>query len=285
MFGQSSGATDLPKRNPRATGSVGVFASKPMELDMSNTVTLARSEMSRLNLIFLMAFGLVLVFPAALRAEQSPPIGEQIAKAYGLDSFGQVEAIRYTWNAELPGGHKLSNKWEWSPKTNTVSYEGKDKQGNPVKVTYQRSQLDSQSDVVKKEVDPAFANDQYWTLLPFHLVWDGATATDEGQQKLPIGDGSAQKVAMKYPSEGGYQPGDTWDLYIGPDKRIVAITYHRGAPNPPHLVSATYADYKKAGPLLFSMDHPGIVDGKSFGITLSGVSVKLTGSDKWIDAQ
>jgi hypothetical protein len=56
--------------------------------------------------------------------------------------------------------------------------------------------------------------------------------------------------------------------------------YHRGAPNPPHLVSAKYADYKKAGPLLFSIDHPGVVDG-----TLSGVSVKLTGSDKWLDAE
>jgi len=252
---------------------------------MSTTRTLARNEISRLNLIFLLAFGLVLVLPAASRSEESPPIAQQIAKTYGLDSFGQIEAIRYTWNAEFPGGHKVSNKWEWSPKTNTVSYEGKDKQGNPVKVAYQRAQLDGQSDVVKKEVDPAFANDQYWTLLAFHLLWDGAAATDEGQQKLPIGDGSAQKVAMKYPSEGGYQPGDTWDLYVGPDKRIVAITYHRSAPNPPHLVSATYAGYKKAGPLLISTDHPGVVDEKTFRITLTDVSVKLTGSDKWIDAQ
>ena len=180
------------------------------------------------------------------------------------------ETLRYTWNIELPGGKTISNKWEWSPKTNTVSFDGQDKAGNSVKVTYQRTQLDSQSDVVKKEVDPQFANDQYWTLLPFHLLWDGAAPTDDGQQKLPIGDGTAQRIAMKYPSEGGYQPGDTWDLYIGPDKRIVQITYHRGAPNPPHLVSAKYTDYKKAGPLLFSIDHPGVVDGKDFKITLFG---------------
>ena len=252
---------------------------------MSSTPTQARSEMSRLNLTFLFAFSMLLISAGPSRAQESTPIAEQIAKTYGLDSFGQIEAIRYTWNVELPGGHKVSNKWEWSPKTNTVFYEGKDKQGNPIKVTYQRSQLDSQSDVVKKEVDPAFANDQYWTLLPFHLLWDGATATDEGQQKLPIGDRSAQKVAMKYPSEGGYQPGDTWDLYVGPDKRIEEIVYHRGAANPPHLVSATYVDYKKAGPLLISTDHHGTVDGKPLRITITDVSVKLTGSDKWIDAQ
>src|SRR5215472_12971990 len=249
---------------------------------MSTARTPARNEMGRLHLMFLLALASTL--PATSRAEDLP-IAQQIAKIYGLDSFEQIEAMRYTWNAELPGGRQLSHKWEWSPKTNTVSYEGKDKEGNPVKVTYQRSQLDSQSDVVKKEVDPAFANDQYWTLLPFHLLWDGAAATDEGQQKLTIGDGTARKVAMKYPSEGGYQPGDTWDLYVGADKRIVEITYHRGAANPPHLVSATYAEYKKAGPLLISTDHPGIVDGKNFRITLTDVAVKLTGSDKWIDAQ
>jgi len=251
---------------------------------MSRTRILARNETSRLHLSFLLALSTLLALPTASRAEDTP-IAQEIAKTFGLDSFAEVEGMRYTWNAEFPGGIKLANKWEWSPKTDTVSFEGKDKTGNSVKVTYQRSKLDSQSDMVKKEIDPQFANDQYWVLLPFHLVWDGAAATDDGQQKLPIGDGSAQRIAMRYPSEGGYQPGDTWDLYIGPDKRIVQITYHRGAPNPPRLVNATYAGYKKAGPLLFATDHSGVVDGKNFRIFLTGVSVKLTGSDKWIDAQ
>jgi hypothetical protein len=249
---------------------------------MNRTRILGRNPISGLNLLFLAV--MLLALPMASRA-QDTPIAQQVAKTFGIDSFGQIETMRYTWNVEFPDGRKIANKWEWSPKTDTVSYEGKDKAGNPVKVTYQRSKLDSQSDVVKKEIDPQFANDQYWVLLPFHLVWDGVAATDDGQQKLPIGDGSAQRIAMKYPSEGGYQPGDTWDLYIGPDKRIEEITYHRGAPNPPHLVSAKYADYKKAGPLLISTDHPGIVDGKSFRLTLTDVSVKLTGSDKWVDAQ
>lgn len=183
-------------------------------------------------------------------------------------------------------GVKLSHTWEWSPKTDTVSYEGKDKEGKPVKVTYQRSQLSSQSDAIKNEIDPAFVNDQYWFLLPFHVVWDGATLTDEGMHKLPLGEASAERVVVKYPSEGGYQPGDTWDLYVGVDKRIEEIVYHRGAPNPPpKLVVATYTDYKKAGPLLISTDHHGTLDGKPMRITLSDVSVKMTGSENWINAQ
>jgi hypothetical protein len=251
---------------------------------MSRTRILARNEISRLHLFLFLTFTLLSV-PTASRAADTVT-AQEVAKTFGIDSFGQVEGMRYTWNLELPNGHTISNKWEWSPKTNTVTFDGKDKAGNPVKVTYDRSKLDSQSDAVKKEIDPQFANDQYWVLLPFHLLWDGAAATDDGQQKLPIGDGSAQRIAMKYPSEGGYQPGDTWDLYVGPDKRIEAITYHRGAPTPPpHLVSAKYEDYKKAGPLLISMSHPGTADGKPIKLWLTDVSVKLTGSDKWVDAQ
>jgi hypothetical protein len=250
---------------------------------MSSTET--SRKMSRLNVICLLALGMLLILPATSGAQQSPPIAEQMAKAYGLDSFGQIETIRYTWNAEL-GDLKLSHRWEWSPKTDTVAYEGKDKEGKPVKATYQRSQLGSQSDAIKNVIDPAFVNDQYWFILPFHVVWDGATATDEGMQKLPTGDASAQRVVVKYPSEGGYQPGDTWDLYVGADKRIQEIVYHRGAPNPPpKVVIATYADYKKAGPLLVSTDHHGTLDGKPMRITLSDVAVKLTGSDNWINAQ
>jgi len=252
---------------------------------MSSIPTTARGELSRLNAILILAFAMLLISPASSGAQDKPSIAEQIAKTYGLDSFGQIEAIRYTWNAEFPDGRKLSHAWQWSPKTDTVSYEGNDKEGKPVKASYQRSQLSSQSDVIKKEIDPAFANDQYWLLLPFHIAWDGAAVTDEGTQKLPLGDGSADRVVAKYPSDGGYQPGDTWDLYVGADKRIEEIAYHRGAANPPHLVMAKYSDYKKAGPLLISTDHAGIVDGKSFRITLTDVSVKLMGSDNWINAQ
>jgi hypothetical protein len=226
-----------------------------------------------------------LVFATASWAQARPPIAEQMAKTYGLASFGQIEGIRYTFNAELPGV-KLSRTWEWYPKTDTVSYAGKDKQGKPVKVTYQRAQLGSQSDAVKNEIDPAFINDQYWLLLPFHVIWDGsATVTDAGLHKLPIGNGAAEQLVMKYPSQGGYAPGDTWELYVGTDKQVEQMIYHRGGTAKPSIVIATWADHKKAGPLLISTDHRGTADGKPVRVSLSDVSVKLVGSDRWLNAQ
>ena len=244
------------------------------------------TNLRRLEVIRLFAFNLLLlILPATSWAQQRLPIAEQMAKTYGLDSFGQVEGIRYTFNAEFPGV-KLSRTWEWNPKTDTVSYEGKDKEGKPVKVTYPRSQIGSQSDAIQNEIDPAFVNDQYWLLLPFHVVWDGsATVTDEGMQKMPIGNASAERVVVKYPSEGGDSPGDTWELYVGADKRIEEFIFHRGGTRKPSVVIATWADYQKAGPLLISTDHRGTEDGNPLRISFSDVSVKLTGSETWIKAQ
>ena len=244
---------------------------------------------SRFNTIRLLTVMVsILVSGAIARAQELPPVAEQMTKTYGLDSFGQIEKIRYTFNLEVPG-LKVARTWEWEPKTNQISYEGKDKDGNPVKITYQRSQLSSQSDTVKNEIDPAFVNDHYWLLFPLHVAWDrSATVTDEGMHKLPLGNGSAERVMVKYPSKGGYAPGDTWELYVGVDHRVEEFIYHgggEGTQQRPKLLIATWAGYKTAGPLLISTDHRGTADGKPLQITLSNVSVKLTGSDSWMNAQ
>jgi hypothetical protein len=110
--------------------------------------------------------------------------------------------------------------------------------GQPVKLTYLRSQLSSQAAVVKDEIDPAFINDQYWLLFPFHLVWDSnAKVEDTGMQKLPLGKGSAKRVVVTYPSEGGYTPGDTWELFVGPDNHV-----HEPGSSPRSRIAA--ADYR-----------------------------------------
>jgi hypothetical protein len=228
----------------------------------------------------------VLTLAANCWAQQRAPILEKVAKTYGLDSWDQIEAIRYTWTGEIPGVFKLSRTWEWEPKTTQVSYEGKDKDGKSVKVTYKRSELSSQPDTVKNEVDPGFINDNYWVLFPLHAYWDkSATVIDQGMFNLPLGGGTAELVPVKYPADSGYTPGDTWDLYVGKDSRVVYFDYHRGGAKPPSRVLATWAGYKKAGPLLFATEHHGSADGKPFHLVISDVAVKLTGSDTWVKAQ
>ena len=226
-----------------------------------------------------LSFSTLLLTSAAI-AEQRPAVAEKMAKTAGIDSWGQVEGIRFTFNVER-GDVKVARAWEWEPKTDTVTYEGKDKDGKPVKVTYKRSQADAPEDI-----DANYLNDQYWLLLPFHVIWDtSATVTDEGNQKLPLGNESGEKLVMKYSSDGGYSPGDTWDIYVGADGRVQEFVYHRGGPKKPSTVIAPWTDFKKAGPLLFSLDHQGKADDTPAHIFFTNVAVKVAGSNTWMDAK
>lgn len=240
-------------------------------------------DLCRFDVIRLFAFSVLALLPLAADAQQVPPLAKQVAKTYGIDSFGKVEAIRYTF--AIPG-LVPPRTWEWHPKTDTVTYEGKDPQGQPMKVTYKRSDLDSQSDAVKNQIDPGFVNDQYWLLLPFHFVWDGATVTEEGKHETPLEKTQAERLVAKY-AASGYSPGDTWELYIGADKRVVEMTYHRAVPAKglPNLVNAKWEGYKKAGPLLFATDHHGTADGNPFQLTFTDVAVRMAGSKEWLSAQ
>jgi hypothetical protein len=140
--------------------------------------------------------------------------------------------------------------------------------------------------MVKDEIDPAFFNDQYWLLFPLHLSWDSSAEVQEtGKAKLPLGKGSASRIVVKYPSEGGYTPGDTWEIFVGADNRIEEFVFHRGGSKKPTVVVASWGDCKKAGPLLVSLDHHGTGDGNPLRVFFSDVSVKLVGSNTWVNAQ
>ncbi len=165
--------------------------------------------------------------------------------------------------------------------------KGKIKDGKPIKVIYKRSELSSQPDSVKNDVDPGFINDNYTLLFPLKAYWDSTPAViDAGTYNLPEGSGKAELVAVKYPAEGGgYTPGDTWELYAGKDGRVEYFVYHRGGPKKPSLLFATWGAQKKAGPLLLSTDRRGYADGMPIRIFFTNVAVKVTGSDTWIKAQ
>src|ERR1700723_4164921 len=151
-----------------------------------------KTNPSRKKIIHLLAFAMLALVSISW-AQQRAPILDQVAKTYGVDSWDQVEAIRYTWNGEITGLFKAAHKWEWEPKRGKVSFEGVGKDGKPVSVTYDSSQLGTQSDQVKNEIEPSFVNDNYWVFFPFHAYWDkSASAIDQGKFNLPQGSGTAE---------------------------------------------------------------------------------------------
>ena len=83
------------------------------------------TKSTRSATILMLSLG-VLVLAAPSWAQTRPPEVEQLAKTYGLDSYGQIEAVRYTFNLDLPAFKlSLSHSWTWEPKTGQVTYETK----------------------------------------------------------------------------------------------------------------------------------------------------------------
>jgi isochorismatase family protein len=72
---------------------------------------------------------------------------------------------------------------------------------------------------------------------------------------------------------------------VGADHRVEELVFRRGGPKKPSVVIATWAGHKKAGPLLISTEHRGTADGGQLQLFLSDISVKVTGSDGWMNAQ
>ncbi|HYS09027.1 MAG TPA: hypothetical protein VEP66_09790, partial [Myxococcales bacterium] len=84
---------------------------------------------------------------------------------------------------------------------------------------------------------------------------------------------AGEKTVLNYPPDGGYAPGDAWALYIGDDGRVRELEIQR-VNAPPSVYLTTFANYKKAGPLLIALDHPGSGDGKPLRIHFTNVAVK-----------
>jgi hypothetical protein len=224
--------------------------------------------------------GLVICGTGNAQTEQD--VRQRIAKAYGIQSWDQVEQLRFAFHVQR-GKDQRARSWVWEPKVDRVSFAGTDKQGKPVKLTYLRSELNAQPAQQVKEIDASFINDQYWLLFPFHLVWDqAAKVEDSGMHKLPSGPGNGRRIVVTYPSSGGYTPGDVYELFVGEDGRIIQWAYHHGGATKPTLV-ATWEENRHLGPLVVSLNHRG-AEG-DIRVWFADVAVKLAGSEGWTVAK
>ncbi len=216
---------------------------------------------------------------AARGAHAAESLQTAIARAYGLDGFGNITAIRYTFNVKRKG-LEVHRSWTWEPKTNHISYKGPDDKGRAVECSYDRNTLDTAHTPLLKIVDPRFINDQYWLLFPFHLVWDkAASIQDDGRKPMPIGGGIADHLIVRYPNTGGYTPGDVFELFTGSDHIIRQWIYRRAGATTPSLI-AKWEDHNAVGPIMVSLEHESA--DKSLRVWFSDVAVQLEGSNQWL---
>ena len=206
-------------------------------------------------------------------------IRQKVAEAYGIQDFGQIEQIRYTFNVRL-GDKNVSRSWTWRPKLDEVIF----KAGSHAQpITYSRKKLSASAPDNLKKIDGWFINDNYWLLFPIHMAWDTqAQVEDAGRKDLPMGGGKARCLVVSYPPEGGYTPGDIYELFVNDRFQITQWIYRKGGSTVPTRV-ATWDDYRRVGPLLLALNHQG--PDNNFRVWFSEVAVKTAGSANWIKAE
>jgi hypothetical protein len=110
-------------------------------------------------------------------------------------------------------------------------------------------------DSVAIKTDRAFINDKFWALIPFQLVWDeGTTISDATIEKSPVNQQELNKITITYANEGGYTPGDAYDIYFDDDYIIREWSYRQGnAPEP--SLSNTFENYNDYNGIKVAQDH------------------------------
>ena len=188
---------------------------------------------------------------------------EAIAYASGLEHWNAVNELQFTFNVKRGDNPPFSRHWKWNPKTNDVAM-----MTAADTVMYNRTSMDS----ISMKADQAFINDKYWLHAPFNLVWDdGTTITEKESQTAPISGEKMDMLTITYGSDGGYTPGDAYDLYYDSDFMVKEWVFRKSNQADASLMT-TWEDYKAHDGIQFAQMHQDSTGG--FKLYFTNVSLK-----------
>lgn len=139
-------------------------------------------------------------------------IAQKIANAHGFEHWKNVKELQFKFGQ--------NRNWIWNPKSNDVTLTTKNDT-----ITYNRKNIDSLS----LKSDRAFINDKFWLLIPFQLVWDDGTKISAPiKTQAPVSKMEINKITITYSNEGGYTPGDAYDIFYNDDYIIKEWAFRKG---------------------------------------------------------
>lgn len=156
--------------------------------------------------------------PESISKLEAARLADTVAARYGLAAFPRIESIHYVFNV-LHAGKAKAREWTWFPKLDSVVYRGPDEKGVMLTAAYSRRNKFSVGAPQIAAIDKTFVNDQYWLLFPLHLAWD---------KDLELSLAPARLLTVRYPKEGGYTPGDVYDLEVAPGGTIRKWMFRKG---------------------------------------------------------
>jgi hypothetical protein len=180
----------------------------------------------------------------ATENQENQSVLYKIANAYGIEKWDEVEEVNFSFVVN-PGENESERTWKWEPKINQVTlYQNGDV------ITYSKNNIDEGY----VDTDKAFVNDSFWLLFPFHLVWDDIDYTFEENAISPLNQAESSKLIVRYPKEGGYTPGDRYDIYLNEDFHIIEWSYHPRGQEEPGLIN-TFEDLSNFDGIYVNLVH------------------------------
>ncbi|AZQ42758.1 hypothetical protein [Nonlabens ponticola] len=171
-------------------------------------------------------------------SEKETSLAQQIANDSGIDQWNEVKQINFTFNVDRQGNQVASRAWQWNPQSDEVTLMAKNDT-----ISYKRTAIDSTA----INTDRAFVNDVYWLLPQFKLVWDQGTEISNFETKKGTG------ITLQYTGNGGYTPGDRYDMIIA-DKEIQEWSYYPAGSTEPAMTTS-FEDYQNYNGIKIATDH------------------------------
>ncbi|WP_298246252.1 hypothetical protein [uncultured Christiangramia sp.] len=168
--------------------------------------------------------------------EENPnlEVHEKIAMVNGFKEFDSIKKIKFTFNVKVNDSIRSERRWNWNVGTNKISLTENDSV-----MSYTRKDSLAED---KKYIDQRFVNDSYWLLFPFQLKWSLADLSEPKKATAPISGDKMQMLTVSYPKDGGYTPGDSYDIYFDDEFMIREWVYKSSDGG--REMATTWEDYK-----------------------------------------
>jgi hypothetical protein len=196
-------------------------------------------------------------------------LADSVAHRYGKSEFWKVDSLAFTFHVEKED-QIFSRSWVWFPKIDSVVFRGIVRESE-VLLGYRRSpfqqpnstqqslpSLQSPQDSARRAIDTWFVNDLHWLIFPLAMVWQPQVQFTRAELEPDSLTGkSLTQLTVQYPSQGGYTPGDAYDLFVDSTYAIAGWVFRKGGGDIPNLVT-TWSAPQPVGPLHLSLYHEGL---------------------------
>lgn len=170
---------------------------------------------------------------------------QMIAYAHGLEEWDKITQLNFTFNVDRGENH-FERSWIWKPKTKDITLITAEDT-----LQYNQNTMDS----IALKADVNFINDKFWLLAPLNLAWDeGTTFTKKDSVTAPISKKTLQQLTVTYSDEGGYTPGDAYDIYYNNNMFLEEWVFRKGNDSLPSMVT-TWEEYQDFNGIKIATKH------------------------------